>query len=184
MTNTGDFRRYTYAQDTTYAVKAFNMQRISHAPELQPDTGERLKVRENKKVKSKAQLEKEQKRAFFKALQIAVVAVVSLAMLSMVIYTFAQKNELTREISQMQVEISNAESENVSLESELDSLVSMSMIDKYAVEELGMTKVQSNQIQYIDVQQYKQKRQKAIKKQSPASYAEQLESSVNGGNKN
>ena len=34
----------------------------------------------------------------------------------------------------------------------------MSMIDQYAVEKLGMTKMKSNQIKYIDVSQYKQKR--------------------------
>lgn len=33
----------------------------------------------------------------------------------------------------------------------------MSMIDQYAVEKLGMTKMKSNQIKYIDVSQYKQK---------------------------
>lgn len=37
----------------------------------------------------------------------------------------------------------------------------MNMIDQYAVEKLGMTKMKSNQIKYIDVSQYKQKRMAA-----------------------
>ena len=42
--------------------------------------------------------------------------------------------------------------------------MSMSMIDKYAVEELGMSKVQSNQIVYVNVSEYKQQRQIAMEK--------------------
>ena len=37
----------------------------------------------------------------------------------------------------------------------------MNMIDQYAVEKLGLTKMKSNQIKYIDVSQYKQKRMAA-----------------------
>ncbi len=39
--------------------------------------------------------------------------------------------------------------------------MSMSMIDKYAVDKLGMSKVQSNQIRYIDVSQFKEDRKAA-----------------------
>ena len=61
----------------------------------------------------------------------------------------------------MQKNLSVSQSENTRLNSELDSLVSMNMIDQYAVEKLGMTKMKSNQIKYIDVSQYKQKRMAA-----------------------
>lgn len=71
---------------------------------------------------------------------------------------------------------STAQSENTRLNSELDSLVSMSMIDQYAVEKLGMTKMKSNQIKYIDVSQYKQKRlaaaQAVLKQKQAKSKAE------------
>ena len=73
-----------------------------------------------------------------------------------VLYTNAKTNELTFEISRLEKNYSTAQSENTRLNSELDSLVSMSMIDQYAVEKLGMTKMKSNQIKYIDVSQYKQ----------------------------
>lgn len=50
------------------------------------------------------------------------------------------------------------------------------MIDQYAVEKLGMTKMKSNQIKYIDVSQYKQKRlaaaQAVLKQKQAKSKAE------------
>lgn len=82
-------------------------------------------------------------------------------MLFAVLYTNAKTNELTHEISDLQKNLSVSQSENTRLNSELDSLVSMNMIDQYAVEKLGMTKMKSNQIKYIDVSQYKQKRMAA-----------------------
>lgn len=174
MTNTNDFRRYSYQTDASYALNAFSAQRSSQLPKLKPEADEIFKVRENKKVKSTAELKKEQKLAFAKMVKIAVVAVICLAMVGLVINSLAQKNELTRQISEMQEQIENAQSENISLQSELDSLVSMSMIDQYAVEKLGMKKIKSNQVQYIDVSEYKAAREKSINKQSPAKTAEQL----------
>ncbi len=174
MTNTNDFRRYSYSSDASYAIKAFDVQRGSQAPKLNPEGEKSFKVRENKVVKSKSQIVKEQKKAFVKSAKIAVVAVTMLLLAAVTVNSFVQKNELTRQISQTQTDISNAESEYVSLQSRLNSLVSMSMIDEYAVEELGMTKVKSNQIQYIDVESYKAQRQKKLSEQSPAATAKQL----------
>ena len=36
MTNTGDFRRYSYSTEAAYAVQAFNYQRTSAAPSYVP----------------------------------------------------------------------------------------------------------------------------------------------------
>ena len=153
MTNTGDFRRYSYSTEAAYAVQAFNYQRTSAAPSYVPTPKKDFKVRERSQRKSKAQLLHEQKLSLKKAL--------CLTMLFAVLYTNAKTNELTHEISDLQKNLSVSQSENTRLNSELDSLVSMNMIDQYAVEKLGMTKMKSNQIKYIDVSQYKQKRMAA-----------------------
>lgn len=174
MTNTNDFRRYTYANDPTYLLNQFDFQRGSQAPKIAPkkETAPGLKVRENVKVKSKAQLDHEQRLAIRNMIQIMVIAVFCLAMIGLVLNSLAVKNELTKEISAKETAISNAQSEHISLQSELDSLVSMSMIDKYAVENLGMQKVQSNQIQYIDVNEYKAKRADELKKKQAKEQAQ------------
>lgn len=76
MTNTGDFRRYSYSTDAAYAVQAFNYQRTSAAPSYVPTPKKDFKVRERSQRKSKAQLLHEQKLGLKKALQISVVAAV------------------------------------------------------------------------------------------------------------
>ena len=162
MTNTGDFRRYSYSSDASYALKAFDLNRSSAAPAYTPQTKRELKVRENKKRKSRNQLLQEQRIGFRQVVLIATVALLSIAMFFGVLHTYAKKNELTHEISNLETQMAIAESENTRINSELNALVSMNMIDRYAVEKLGMSKVQSNQIRYIDVSQYKEERQAVV----------------------
>lgn len=161
MTNNGDFRRYSYNSDASYAVQAFNLSRSSAAPAYAPQRQRELKVRENAKRKSRTQLLKEQRAAFAKAVVIFMVALLVIAMFFAMLHTNATKNELNHEISNLETQLAIAQSENTRINSELNALVSMSMIDQYAVDKLGMTKVHSNQIRYIDVSQYKEERKMA-----------------------
>jgi cell division protein FtsL len=181
VTNTNDFRRYSYSTDTTYLINNFDVQRGAQAPKLRPDSQPQrgLKVRENKEVKSQSELKSEQQKGFAQLVKIGIIAAVSLVMIALVINSLAIKNELTKEIAAKEVKISNAQSEYISLQSELDSLVSMSMIDEYAVNELGMTKVKSNQIQYMDVSEYKIQRENELSQKSPDDAAKQLTESIN-----
>lgn len=156
MVNTSDFRRYSYEGDAAYALEAFNRTRSSAAPQAQPPKRRRLTVSPNTEMKSKKQLLKEQKKAFAQVVQILTVTVLALSMLFGVLFTYVQKNELTKSIANIRDEISVAQSENVSLNAQLEALVSVSQIDSYAVEKLGMTRLQSNQIKYIDTAQYRQ----------------------------
>ena len=156
MVNTNDFRRYSYDGDAAYALDAFNRTRSSAAPEIQPRRKRRLTVSPNTQMKSRKELVREQKKAFAQVAEILTVTVLVLAMLFGVLFTYVQKNELTKSIANIQDDIAVAQSENVSLNAELEALVSVSQIDSYAVEKLGMTRLQSNQIRYIDTSQYKQ----------------------------
>lgn len=162
MTNTGDFRRYSYAGDTSYLINSFDASRSSAAPAYTPEPKRDLKVRENGKRKSRNQLLQEQRLNFRKIVIISTAALLTIAMLFAVLHTYAQKNELNHEISSLESQLAVAQSENTRINSELNSLVSMSMIDKYAVEKLGMTKMQTGQIRYIDVSQYKEKHKTAL----------------------
>lgn len=166
MTNANDFRRYSYQNDTSYMLNGFNVSRSSTAPkrreEEYPETGRTLKVRENDSVKSSSQIKHEQVLCAKRAVALILTAVIVIGFVGLTLYSFAVKNELTREISSAKVNIANAQSENISLQSELDTMVSISMIDDYAVNKLHMTKMESNQIQYMDVNQYKQDYMKKI----------------------
>lgn len=161
MTNTNDFRRYSYQYDAAYAVNAFNLSRSSAAPETAPPARDRrrgLSVAPNTKKKSRVQLIAEQKTGFRKAVAIATAVAVVMCMFFAVVFTFVQKNELNREIARLKSDISLAESEKISLNAELEAMVSVSQIDTYAVEKLGMTRLDSNQIKYVDTAKYKQER--------------------------
>lgn len=171
MTNTNDFRRFNYQSESDYLINSFDFSRGSQATKLRPleePEGTSLKLHNNKRIKSRSQLKKEQNASFLKAAKVIGVAVLCLAMIGMVLHSQAQKNELTKEISAKQTAIANAQSEYISLESELNALVSMSSIDKYAVEKLGMTKRTSGQIQYMNVDRFRAAQKKVAAKEKAA----------------
>lgn len=174
MTNAADFRRYSYNTDTSYAnaLDAFNATRSVSAPEIKPQHKRAFTIRPNTKRKSKAQLIAEQKLSFKKAVVILTVTALSLSMLFGVVYTFVQKSELTHSIAKSKSAIAIAKSENVSLNSELEAMVSMSQIDSYAVEKLGMIKLQPNQIRYIDTSEFKENRNKSVSNEKTDSAAD------------
>ena len=63
----------------------------------------------------------------------------------------AERYELIRKIDAVEAEIEIAKSENVRLNAELNSKMSIARIDAYAVDVLGMTKVESYQVECIDL---------------------------------
>ena len=169
MTNSSDFRRYAYSADASYALEAFNAHRTAAAPAYQPPRRQRkreLRVHENTRLKSEGRM------AVKQAAILVVSVLVTLGMLGGVLFTFAQKNKLNHEVASINRQISEAQSESTRLNSQLDALVSVEMIDQYAVEKLGMSKMQSGQMRYVDVDAYMQARAKAQKTQpSPGAYA-------------
>ena len=182
VTNTNDFRRYSYQYDTSYLVDSFSGSRTAQAPKYSPvptnEPQHRLKVRENKALKTKSLLKSEQRAAFLKAVKIIAVTVFCFVLAAMAVNSLSAKNELTKQIEAKEKSISNAQSENISLQSKLDSLVSVSMIDEYAVNKLGMTKVKANQIQYIDVDAYRTNRESELKGNAKADTAKNQNASA------
>ena len=143
MTNSSDFRRYAYSADASYALEAFNAHRTAAAPAYQPPRRQRkreLRVHENTRLKSEQQLHAEGHMAAKQAAILVVSVLVTLGMLGGVLFTFAQKNKLNHEVASINRQISEAQSESTRLNSQLDALVSVEMIDQYAVEKLGMSK--------------------------------------------
>ncbi len=178
MTNTNDFRRYSYQYDTSYMVQGFNVSRSSAAPKRIPNEqkneSKRLKLRENAGVKSAQQIYKEEKLCTKRIVLMIAAALVIISVFAFTLHSFAMKNELTREVSAVENQISLQQSEYISLKSRLDSMISISMIDEYAVNELHMSKSKFNQIQYMNVDEYKQKRMENINNSSSVETAQEL----------
>ncbi len=153
MTNANDFRNY-YPVSTSAAVEAFNLQRSSAAPEIDPKSGKDLSVRQHTRKKSRDEIKAEQKAAFSRMAIAVATAVISVGMISAVLSTYVQKNELTKQISSIRSEITMAESDNISLNAQLESMASISQVEDYAVNNLGMVKLQTSQIVYIDTSEF------------------------------
>ena len=67
------------------------------------------------------------------------------------IYSRIQLDEINREISAVENQIELAKSDAVKLNNELNAVVSIDNVEEYAVNELGMEKVQDYQVEYIDM---------------------------------
>lgn len=175
LTNSSDFRRYSYTTDASYALKAFDVQRTAAAPSYMPQRQRRreLRVHENPRKKSLQELKLEGRAARLQALKIMGVTLACVAMLAVLLCSYVQKNELNHEIASIENQIDIANSESTRLNSQLDAMVSVQMIDQYAVEKLGMSKMQTSQVHYVDVAQYKEARMNALANpQSPAEFAQ------------
>lgn len=176
MTNTNDFRRYSYGIDfeTRSAVSAFSQTRSSAAPQLVPDVApdaptprvrRRLSVTTNEKLKSREELAASERLARKQMFTIVTIIAAIAIMLFGMLFTYAVKNEYTRQIANLKTELSREVNQNICTNAELEALVTIEQIEDYAVNKLGMVKLQSDQVRYIDVEKYKSARTAAMNEQ-------------------
>lgn len=165
MTTSGDFRKYTPG-GAAYDLSFFEAER--HRPAEQPQKEKRpIRVYEPKPLMA-AQLRAEQKACTSFNLKVMCVVAVCFALLASSVAMFAYTNQLTHEVASIEDDISYAKAENTQLTSTLDSMVSLSEIDDYAVSKLGMTKVQASQVRYVDVSAFKLAREQTIEAPRPS----------------
>ncbi|MBE6836106.1 MAG: hypothetical protein E7515_07670 [Ruminococcaceae bacterium] len=74
-----------------------------------------------------------------------------LAVLGMVIYMQAKLDNVNREIARTEKTLEETKSETVRLQMELNSIISIDKVEDYAVNTLGMVKIESGQVEYIDL---------------------------------
>ncbi|MBQ6928771.1 MAG: hypothetical protein IJN27_00490 [Oscillospiraceae bacterium] len=91
------------------------------------------------------------KKAFQTAVRALSLAVI-LSMIIGVIYTNSQITEITTDIATVQSEITELESEKAYLDFTLESRMSLNEIEEYAVNVLGMVKMDSTQVEYIEIE--------------------------------
>ncbi|WP_074741722.1 cell division protein FtsL [Ruminococcus sp. YRD2003] len=83
---------------------------------------------------------------------VILVSALAAALLGTVIYSLNRRNTMYSKVSALNSELNLAEAENVRLQSELESQMSAKNIEDYAENVLGMKKVDSSQIKYIEIQ--------------------------------
>ena len=113
---------------------------LEQKPEKQPRTQQQAKT-----VKLK------NKKAFRTAIRALSLAVM-LSMVIGIVYTNSQITEITTNISSVQKEITELESEKAYLNFTMESRMSLNEIEEYAVNVLGMVKMDSTQVEYIEIE--------------------------------
>ena len=112
---------------------------------LEPKAEKREKKQQAKTVKIK------NKNAFKNVINILSIAVI-VSLVIGVIYTNAAITQTTNEIAKTQKAITELESEKAYLEFTLESRMSLDGIESYAVNVLGMVKMDSSQVEYIEIE--------------------------------
>lgn len=79
-------------------------------------------------------------------------ALVALAMFWLVIDSYVSLNSMYSKVSKAQSQLTELKSENVRLESKLQSQVSVRNVEEYAENILGMERLDSSQIKYVQIQ--------------------------------
>lgn len=104
------------------------------------------------KTKTQAKTVKiKNKVAFKNVVNILSIAVV-ISLLFGVIYTNAAITQATNDIAKTQNQITELESEKAYLEFTLESRMSLDEIENYAVNVLGMVKMDSSQVEYVEIE--------------------------------
>ncbi|WP_294411444.1 hypothetical protein [Ruminococcus flavefaciens] len=83
--------------------------------------------------------------------KIICVSLLAAALLGSVIYSLDKRNTAYNKVSTLQEKLDSVAAENVRLQSELDGKMSAKSIEEYA-KSLGMEKIDSTQIKYIQIQ--------------------------------
>ncbi len=78
-------------------------------------------------------------------------AVLVLSIAGVILYSQMTLTRLTREVSQKEGQVEMLDSEYVSLKAQQDRTLSLSYIERYAQNTLGMVKMDANQMEYIEM---------------------------------
>lgn len=112
---------------------------------LEPKAEKKQAPQQNKVVKIK------NKNAFKNVVNILSIAVI-VSLIIGVIWTNAEITKATNSIAVAQNAITEAESEKAYMEFTLESRMSLAEIEDYAVGVLGMVKMDSSQVEYIEIE--------------------------------
>ena len=85
-------------------------------------------------------------------LKIILGVIVCFAMLAVVILSNVQQLQVSNEITQKQKELTDLQSENVRMQSEIAGRTSSKNVQEYAEEVLGMHPLDLSQVEYIQIQ--------------------------------
>lgn len=101
--------------------------------------------------KTESELRAQEIHSLKKALHALGITIIISILIGLQIGANARNYQLDRQILQAEATLQIAEAENIRLSSALDSMTGIAVIETYATEILGMSKVESYQIECIDL---------------------------------
>lgn len=132
-------------QSSAYDISLFE----SAIPQRAPEPIQEPRV-VRRKPKTKQQLKREAIASALNAAKIFLVAILLFSMFGGILYSRVTLTLHKRDGENSKIALEAARSENVRLTMELDSLVSDETVDDYAVNVLGMQKLERYQIHYFE----------------------------------
>lgn len=91
------------------------------------------------------------KSGYIKPYKAILLIVIAVAITASIIYSQAQLNILNDQNNKLIAEYQTQKSENIRLNVELDTVMSLSNVEQFAEENLGLRKMDQNQVEYISV---------------------------------
>lgn len=131
----------TVKQNVAYDLSRFETSPRKTAPEAQ-ETRQMRVIKTKKQAKQQARVNT--------LVKMSVIALSLVAVLS-IIFTQVAMSQVTFEITQQKTKLSEAQSEKVRLESELGAMVSVKNVEEVATKQLGLTKMDESQIEYVSL---------------------------------
>jgi len=120
-----------------------------------PVERKKKKIEAPKLIQSKPisfeQAQTEIKASRIAALRAGVIAIVALLILGSLIYSRVMLTNYQSELADQKAALKTEQSENVRLQMQFNSLMSMDKIEEYAQTKLGMVKRESYQVRYFDM---------------------------------
>ena len=116
----------------------------------QPQKKPQLELVKNTRLTA-AQVRQQTAAETRKTIKVMCVAMAVLMFMALAIYSRVKLDEINREISSVEKKIELAQSDAIKLNNELNAIVSINNVEEYAINELGMSKIQDYQVYYIDM---------------------------------
>ena len=133
-----------------FDIENFEVSTSSAAPKIKSKPEEKSQLKKVEPITNE-ELHAEEMRGLRKSVALLCFVLVIFGIVSLQISAGAKNYRLMREIQSAQASLEIAQAENVRLNSELNGITSIAIIDTYATEVLGMAKAENYQIEYIDL---------------------------------
>lgn len=142
-----DFARF---EPRTSAYNQSTAHKIAPMPPFEEQKKPQMELVRRKK-KTVTEAKREMRVGARQTAKILVIALCLLSMFAALLYSRLRADELQREIDAANAQLKVEQGENVRLNMALDSKISLERVESYARDELGMTKIEGYQIEYIDL---------------------------------